>query len=51
MGEVVIELAKVEIFVALGLDSSFDLPKVCKSYPKLNQDNATFVTLTIKYDR
>jgi len=47
---VVIELAKAAIFVALGLDSSFDLSKARKNYPELNQNGATFVTLTTKRD-
>ena len=50
MGEVVVGLAKAAIFVALGLDSSFDLPKARKNYPELNQNAATFVTLTTKKD-
>jgi AmmeMemoRadiSam system protein A len=50
VSEVVIELAKAAIFVALGLDSSFDLSKALNSHPALNQNGATFVTLTTKTD-
>ena len=46
MGEILIELAKASIAVALGMPSDFDLQQARQDYPALNQDTAVFVTLT-----
>ena len=46
MNEIVIQLAKAAIAVALGLESSFDLEQALKIYPELEKDGAAFVTLT-----
>ncbi len=50
MGEIVIQLAKAAIAVALGLDSSFDLEQAIKSHPDLKDNGAVFVTLTTGSD-
>ena len=46
MNEIVIQLAKAAIVVALGLESPFDLEQALKTYPELEKDGAAFVTLT-----
>ena len=46
MNEIVIQLAKAAIAVALGLESPFDLEQALKTYPELEKDGAAFVTLT-----
>ncbi|RLA82203.1 MAG: AmmeMemoRadiSam system protein A [Epsilonproteobacteria bacterium] len=46
MGEVFIQLAKAAIAVSLGLDSNFDLQKARVAYPQLEQNSATFITIT-----
>ena len=46
MGEIVIQLAKAAIAVALGLNSNFNLDKALQEYPELKKDGAAFVTLT-----
>lgn len=46
MNEIVIQLAKAAITVALGLESPFDLEQALKTYPQLKNDGAVFVTLT-----
>jgi len=46
MGDIVIQLAKAAIAVALGLNSSFDVDKMLQEYPKLKENGAAFVTLT-----
>ena len=52
MGEIVIQLAKAAIAVALGLNSSFDVEKALESYPELKKNGAAFVTLTTEpYDQ
>ena len=52
MGEIVIQLAKAAIAVALGLNSTFDLEGALKKYPELKKNGAAFVTITTKpYDQ
>jgi len=46
MGDVMIQLAKAAIAVALGLSSHFDLDKALQNYPELKKEGAAFVTLT-----
>jgi AMMECR1 domain-containing protein len=46
MGEIIIQLAKAAIAVALGMESQFDLEQALKNYPELEKDGAAFVTLT-----
>ena len=46
MGEVVVELAKAAIVVALDMESSFDLEEALRNHPQLQENSATFVTLT-----
>jgi AmmeMemoRadiSam system protein A len=46
MGEVMIQLAKAAIAVALGLSSSFNVDKMLEEYPELKKNGAAFVTLT-----
>ncbi|MEA3417925.1 MAG: AmmeMemoRadiSam system protein A [Campylobacterota bacterium] len=46
MGEIVIQLAKAAIAVALGMESQFDLEQALKNYPELEKMGAVFVTLT-----
>jgi len=46
MGEIVIQLAKAAIAVALGLNSTFNVEKMLQEYPELNKNGAAFVTLT-----
>ncbi len=50
MGEVVIQLAKAAISVALGVESTFDLEQAIKNYPQLERNAAVFVTLTTGSD-
>ncbi len=50
MGEIVIQLAKAAITVALGMESSFDLEQAIKNHPQLKQNAAVFVTLTTGSD-
>ncbi len=50
MGEIVIQLAKAAITVALGMDSSFDLEEAIKKHPQLKHNAAVFVTLTTGSD-
>jgi AmmeMemoRadiSam system protein A len=46
MGDIMIQLAKAAIAVALGLNSSFDVEKMLEKYPDLKKNGAAFVTLT-----
>jgi len=50
MGEVVIQLAKAAIAVALGLSSSFNVDSMLQKYPELKKNGAAFVTLTTGED-
>jgi len=46
MGEILIELARASIAIALGISSDFDLQQARQTYPTLNQKGAVFITLT-----
>ena len=50
MHEILIGLAKASILVALNQPYDFNLEKALKEYPILNDDGATFITLTNKED-
>lgn len=48
MTEILISLAKAAILVALNHSDDFDLERALKTFPKLQEDGAAFITLTTK---